>query len=180
MFIQSLLIIFFIMSPLILRSMFPYFWTDFLHHIDLLWILLQFVSRRRRRPPFLALDRFLQQVQTRPNKAFVVFQEKSYSFKDADRESNKIANALRSDLRPGDTAVLFMINEPAFMFCWLALAKLGCACALLNSSIRTKSFMSHFRCCSSAKILIASAGEKKTALLCVHSINCPSFLIVAS
>lgn len=167
MFLQSLIFTALIISPFILKRGFPYFWTDFLYHVELLRILLKFVSRRRRRPPFLALDRFLQQVETRPNKNFVVFENESYSFKDADRESNKIANALRtaSDLRPGDTAVLFMLNEPAFIFCWLALAKLGCACALLNSSIRARSLLSSFRCCSGAKVLIASAGKKRNVLL---------------
>ncbi|KAI7802850.1 hypothetical protein IRJ41_020396, partial [Triplophysa rosa] len=144
-FLQSLLFtaLVIIISPVILKRISPYFWTDFLYHIDLLRIFLK----------------FLQQVETRPNKTFVVFENKSYSFKDADRECNKTANALRtaSDLRAGDTAVLFMLNEPAFIFCWLALAKLGCACALLNSSIRSRSLISSLRCCNGAKVLIASA-----------------------
>uniref|UniRef100_A0A8C1WFT4 long-chain-fatty-acid--CoA ligase n=1 Tax=Cyprinus carpio TaxID=7962 RepID=A0A8C1WFT4_CYPCA len=155
MLLLSLLLI---IGPLLLRVFFPFFWTDLVYHTDLLRILLKFVSRRRRRPLFLALDRFLEQVETRPNKAFIVFENKRCSFKDADRESNRIANALRvaSVLRPGDTAVLFMQNEPAFIFCWLALAKLGCACALLNSSIRARSLIASVRCCRGATVLIAS------------------------
>uniref|UniRef100_A0A671SE96 long-chain-fatty-acid--CoA ligase n=1 Tax=Sinocyclocheilus anshuiensis TaxID=1608454 RepID=A0A671SE96_9TELE len=133
-------------------------------HLWLFFFFFFFVSRRRRRPLFLALDRFLEQVETRPNKAFIVFENKRFSFKDADRESNRIANALRvaSVLRPGDTAVLFMQNEPGFVFCWLALAKLGCACALLNSSIRARSLIASVRCCRGASVLIASEGEKQT------------------
>uniref|UniRef100_A0A673IQB4 long-chain-fatty-acid--CoA ligase n=1 Tax=Sinocyclocheilus rhinocerous TaxID=307959 RepID=A0A673IQB4_9TELE len=146
------------------QVLFPHLWTDLVYHTELLRILLKFVSRRRRRPLFLALDRFLEQVETRPNKAFIVFENKRFSFKDADRESNRIANALRvaSVLRPGDTAVLFMQNEPAFVFCWLALAKLGCACALLNSSIRARSLIASVRCCRGASVLIASEGETQT------------------
>ncbi|XP_067275291.1 long-chain fatty acid transport protein 2-like [Pseudorasbora parva] len=145
--------------PLMIRVFFPCFWTDFVYHAELLRILLKFASRRRRRPLFFALDRFLEQVETRPNKTFIVFENESYSFKDADRESNRIANALRdaSVLNAGDAAVLFMLNEPALIFCWLALAKLGCACALLNSSIRARSLVTSFRCCPRAKVLIASA-----------------------
>ncbi|XP_052008265.1 long-chain fatty acid transport protein 2-like isoform X1 [Xyrauchen texanus] len=160
MFVQSLLLAGFIICPLILRLFYPYLWTDFLYHTVLMRILLKFASRRRRRPLFLALDRFLEQVETGPNKPFIVFENKSYTFKDVDRESNRIANALRtaSVLRPGDTAVLFMLNEPTFIFSWLALAKLGCSCALLNSSIRARSLItSLIRCCSGVKLLIASA-----------------------
>ncbi|XP_050956694.1 long-chain fatty acid transport protein 2 isoform X2 [Labeo rohita] len=158
MFVVSLLLCGLVLCPPILRVFFPYFWTDLVYHTQLLRILLKFVSRRRRRPLFLALDRFLKQVETRPNKTFIVFENKRYSFKDADRESNRIANALRvaSVLNPGDTAVLFLLNEPAFIFCWLALAKLGCACALLNSSIRARSLVASFSCCRGATVLIAS------------------------
>ncbi|RXN16408.1 very long-chain acyl- synthetase-like protein [Labeo rohita] len=158
MFVVSLLLCGLVLCPPILRVFFPYFWTDLVYHTQLLRILLKFVSRRRRRPLFLALDRFLEQVETRPNKTFIVFENKRYSFKDADRESNRIANALRvaSVLNPGDTAVLFLLNEPAFIFCWLALAKLGCACALLNSSIRARSLVASFSCCRGATVLIAS------------------------
>ncbi|KAK2894346.1 hypothetical protein Q8A67_011575 [Cirrhinus molitorella] len=158
MFVVSLLLGGMIICPLILSVFFPYFWTDLVYHTELLRILLKFLSRRRRRPLFLALDRFSEQVATRPNKTFIVFENKRYSFKDADRESNRIANALRvaSVLTPGDTAVLFLLNEPAFIFCWLALAKLGCACALLNSSIRARSLVASFSCCRGAKVLIAS------------------------
>ncbi|KAK9959250.1 hypothetical protein ABG768_011315 [Culter alburnus] len=163
MFLLSVLLGGLIICPLILRLFFPYFWTDFVYHTELLRILLKFVSRRRRRPLFLALDRFLEQVEARPNKTFIVFENERYSFRDADRESNRIANALRaaSVLNPGDTAVLFMLNEPAFIFCWLALAKLGCACALLNSSIRARSLIASFRCCRDAKVLIASEALRR-------------------
>ncbi|KAK7152380.1 hypothetical protein R3I94_008645 [Phoxinus phoxinus] len=163
MFLAAVLLCGLLLCPLFLRRLFPYFWSDFVYHTQLVRILLKFVSRRRRRPLFFALDRFLEQVETRPNKPFIVFENERYSFKDADRESNRIANALRgaSVLTPGDTAVLFMTNEPAFIFCWLALAKLGCACALLNTSIRARCLIASFRCCRGATVLIASEALQR-------------------
>ncbi|KAG8001273.1 Very long-chain acyl-CoA synthetase [Nibea albiflora] len=53
-----------------------------------------------------------------------------------------------------------MGNEPAFMFTWLALAKLGSPVALLNHNIRTKSLLHCFNCCN-AKVLIAAAELKE-------------------
>ncbi|XP_051235629.1 long-chain fatty acid transport protein 2 isoform X2 [Dicentrarchus labrax] len=55
-----------------------------------------------------------------------------------------------------------MGNEPAFMFTWLALAKLGSPVALLNHNIRNKSLLHCFNCCR-AKVLIA-APELKEAV----------------
>lgn len=124
--------------------------------------------RRRRNPMFLFLDRFLQQAAARPQETFVVFEDNNnnerFSYRDADRISNRIANALLSHPRytPGDTVALFMGNEPAFMFLCLALAKLGSPVALLNHTIRSRSLL-HCLGCSRAKVLIA-ASELKDAV----------------
>lgn len=145
--------------PVALRTLSPYLWMDVLYFGDLLRILVKFVSRRRRRPLFFVLDRFLEQTASQPDKIFIAFENESYSYTYTDKRSNKTADALRSHpgYEPGDTVALFMGNEPAFMFTWLALAKLGSPVALLNHNIRTKSLLHCFNCCN-AKVLIAAPG----------------------
>ncbi|CAB1338935.1 unnamed protein product [Coregonus sp. 'balchen'] len=158
MYLVSILFASLAVTPLVLKTLFPYFWKDAFYLADLVRILLKFVLRRRRKPLFLVLDRFLEQSAAHADRPFIVFENKTYSYQDTDRRSNKIANALQrhSELRPGDTVALFMGNEPAFIFTWLALAKLGCPVALLNHNIRSRSLLHCFNCCS-AKLLIAAA-----------------------
>ncbi|VFV33812.1 very long-chain acyl-synthetase [Lynx pardinus] len=48
-----------------------------------------------------------------------------------------------------------MGNEPAYVWLWLGLAKLGCAMSCLNSNIRAKSLLHCFQCCG-AKVLLVS------------------------
>ncbi|KAK5874221.1 hypothetical protein PBY51_019188 [Eleginops maclovinus] len=122
------------------------------------------MSRKRRRPFFFVLDRFLEQTSTHPDKPFIVFENEHFSYSYTDRRSSKTANALLAQpgYKAGDTVALFMGNEPAFMFTWLALAKLGSPVALLNHNIRTKSLLHCFNCCK-AKVLIA-ASELKDAV----------------
>ncbi|XP_010778245.1 very long-chain acyl-CoA synthetase-like [Notothenia coriiceps] len=150
--------------PFAIKTLSPYLWLDILYLKDLLRILVTFVSRRRRRPFFFVLDRFLEQTAAHPDKSFIVFENEHFSYTYTDRRSNQTANALLAQpgYKAGDTVALFMGNEPAFMFTWLALAKLGSPVALLNHNIRTKSLLHCFNCCK-ATVLIA-ASELKAAV----------------
>ncbi|XP_035508289.1 very long-chain acyl-CoA synthetase-like [Morone saxatilis] len=164
MYLLSILLASILIIPFALKTFCPYIWVDMLYCTDLLRILVRFVSRRRRRPLFFVLDRFLEQTAAHPDKLFIVFENEGYSYKYTDKRSNKTANALQSHpgYKVGDTVALFMGNEPAFMFTWLALAKLGSPVALLNHNIRNKSLLHCFNCCR-AKVLIA-APELKEAV----------------
>ncbi|XP_039867787.1 very long-chain acyl-CoA synthetase [Simochromis diagramma] len=155
--LASLLII-----PFALKTFSPYVWMDIVYFGDLVRILVKFVARRRRRPLFFVLDRFLEQTEAHPDNTFIVFENESYTYACTDKRSNKIANALQSHAgyKGGDTVALFMGNEPTFLFTWLALAKLGSPVALLNHNIRTKSLLHCFNCCK-AKVLIAAAELKE-------------------
>lgn len=131
-----------------------------LYIVTLLRFFVPFAVRCRRQPVFLVLDRFLEQTAAQPDRPFIVFENERFSYRDTDRRSNKIANALLSHplFKAGDTVALFMGNEPAFLFTWLALAKLGSPVALLNYNIRSKSLLHGFNC-SNAKVLIAAPGR---------------------
>lgn len=159
MFIISIILASIAVIPFALKTFRPYLWMDILYFGDLLRIMATFVSRIRRNAFYSVLDRFMEQTAAQPDKVFVVFNNDRHTYSDADRRSNKIANALQKDARfkAGATVALFMGNEPAFLFTWLALAKLGSAVALLNYNIRNKSLLHCFNCCG-ANVLIAAAG----------------------
>ena len=159
-YLLSVILATILVIPFTLKTFYPYVWMDILYFRDLLRILVRFVSRRRRRPLFFVLDRFLEQSAAHPDKLFIVFEHEAYSYSYTDKRSDKTANALQaqSGYQAGDTVALFMGNEPAFMFTWLALAKLGSPVALLNHNIRSKSLLHCFNCCK-AKVLIAASGS---------------------
>ncbi|KAL4613304.1 very long-chain acyl-CoA synthetase-like isoform X1 [Arapaima gigas] len=144
--------------PLLLKLYFPYFWSDCSFMISLARSFITFAKRRLRKPMFTVLDRFFEHAAQHPHKTFLVFEDDAYSYRDADERSNRMAQALKrhAGLKEGDTVALYMGNEPAFVFCWLALAKLGCSAALLNNNIRAKSLLHCFNCCG-AKVIIAAS-----------------------
>ncbi|XP_034428897.1 very long-chain acyl-CoA synthetase-like [Hippoglossus hippoglossus] len=164
LYVVSVLFASILIVPFAIKTFCPYLWKDLQYFVVLLRILVKFASRRRRRPLFSVLDRFLEQSAAHKDKPFIVFGEDSFSYSVTDERSNKVANALRAHpgFTAGDTVALFMGNEPAFLITWLALAKLGSPVALLNHNIRTKSLLHCFSCCR-AKVLI-SAPELKEAV----------------
>uniref|UniRef100_A0A3B3ZJQ6 Long-chain-fatty-acid--CoA ligase n=1 Tax=Periophthalmus magnuspinnatus TaxID=409849 RepID=A0A3B3ZJQ6_9GOBI len=138
---------------------YPYFLHDLRYVISVTGIGIKMAKFQKKTPYYTVLERFLEQAKNQPQKTFLIFEGRSFSYSFADNESNKVARALQThtDLKEGDTAAVFVGNEPDFVWLWLALAKLGCTAALLNTNIRSKSLLHCFSCCD-AKVLVAGAG----------------------
>ncbi|XP_076849877.1 long-chain fatty acid transport protein 2-like [Brachyhypopomus gauderio] len=148
--------------PLMIYIRFPYFVQDTIYIIKGIRIALRIRKFKSSVPCYTILNRFLDAVKKHPEKKFIIFENQSYSYEDADKISNKVANALldHTSLRSGDTVALFLGNEPFFIWIWLALAKLGCPASLLNYNIRSKSLLHCLSCCG-AKILIADEDVRE-------------------
>ncbi|MGH0163539.1 UNVERIFIED_CONTAM: hypothetical protein FKN15_047178 [Acipenser sinensis] len=120
-------------------------------------------------------------VQKQPHKPFIVFENKTYSYLDADKQSNKVASALQkhAGLKEGDTVAMFLGNEPDFIWIWLGLAKLGCAAALLNYNIRSKSLLHCFSCCGAHALIAAPElkGAVEDVLVSLQEQNVSVFIL---
>lgn len=151
--------------PLLLYLRNPYFFQDLCYSVTAIKIGYKVEKYRRRKPFYSILDCFLDRVAKQPQKTFVLFEDSSYSYSQADRESNRVARALsrHAQLKEGDTVALLLGNEPQFLWMWLALTKLGCTASLLNFNIRSKSLLHCYSCCN-AKVLLAGAGKNSKYL----------------
>eukprot|EP00058_Branchiostoma_floridae_P027771 XP_002613262.1 hypothetical protein BRAFLDRAFT_57365 [Branchiostoma floridae] len=133
------------------------------------------MSRFRRytsaQPPVSLVDRFLHQVQLQPDKPFVLFEDQLYTYKDVDVMSNKVANVFHGEVVTcGDTVAMLVYNEPAFIWTFLGLAKLGVKIALLNTNLRNKSLVHCFKA-AEAKVLIVGQGLPKAAKVTVGRLS---------
>ncbi|KAM4676634.1 long-chain fatty acid transport protein 2-like [Discoglossus pictus] len=139
------------------RKLLPYLWQDINFFLKALRYMLKMESRCQSSPPCFFLEVFLEQVSFRPHQDFIIYQDQAYTYKDIDLKSNQLAWALKhnTQLKQGDCVGLFMTNDPAYVWTWLGLEKLGCVTACLNYNIRFKSFL-HCFASSGAKVLIAS------------------------
>ncbi|XP_051741050.1 very long-chain acyl-CoA synthetase [Ctenopharyngodon idella] len=152
---------FFVSAVLLLFALkyrYPYFIKEANYIYRLALVGYRMTKYIKSKPFYTLVDRFLDSVQKNPHKAFIRFQDKTYSYEQSDKQSNKIARTFlkHADLHEGDTVALLFGNEPMFLWIWLALAKIGCSTALLNHNIRSKSLLHCFTCCG-ANVLIAAA-----------------------
>ena len=145
-----------------LGTLFPYLAEDCEYILRSIRLGARLVGYKKIRPFYSILDRFADAARRQPGKVFLRFEGRDYSYGEVDKQSNKVARALRAEARlsEGDGVALFLANEPGFVWTWLALAKLGCPAALLNFNIRSKSLLHCFSCCG-AKVLIASRGKRR-------------------
>uniref|UniRef100_A0A3Q3RHM9 long-chain-fatty-acid--CoA ligase n=2 Tax=Mastacembelus armatus TaxID=205130 RepID=A0A3Q3RHM9_9TELE len=146
-----------VLSFSFLKTVFPYFGEDCTYILRTIKLGARLFKYKKVKPFYSIVDCFLDAVQRQPNKIFLRFEGREYSYSDVDKESNKVARALRAEarLKEGDTVALFLPNEPNVVWIWLGLAKLGCPAALLNFNIRSKSLLHCFSCCG-AKVIVTS------------------------
>ncbi|XP_044521112.1 very long-chain acyl-CoA synthetase isoform X3 [Gracilinanus agilis] len=146
-----------LLLPLLVNLCCPYFFQDTGYFLKVVGVARRVRSYSRRRPVRTILTAFLERVRQTPNKPFVLFQDETLSYAQVDRRSNQAARLLhdRLGLRQGDCVAVFLANEPAYVWLWMGMLKLGCAMACLNYNIRAKSLIHCFQC-SGAKVLLAS------------------------
>ncbi|MEE6509404.1 hypothetical protein FKM82_025965 [Ascaphus truei] len=145
------------------RRFFPYFWIDLRYLLKVIRYGLRIELYKRTGRIVTVVDRFVQQAQQVPNKAFLVFQEQVHTYRDVDRRSNRVAQVFlrHSALSRGDTVAMLMSNEPDFLNVWFGMAKLGCSVAFLNYNLRSRSLLHCFHSCG-AKILVVGADMLET------------------
>ncbi|XP_007170481.2 long-chain fatty acid transport protein 2 [Balaenoptera acutorostrata] len=146
-----------LLLPLLVNLCSPYFFQDVSYFLRLARMARQVRRYGQRRPVRTILHAFLERAHQSPHKPFLLFRDQTLTYVQVDRRSNQVARALRDrlGLRQGECVAIFLGNEPAYVWLWLGLAKLGCAMACLNCNIRGKSLLHCFQCCG-AKVLLAS------------------------
>lgn len=93
-----------------------------------------------------------------PGRPFLRFEGRSFSYGRAERESNRLGQALRAAGLGGRTAALLAGNEPFFVWAWIGLAKLGARPAFLGTALRPAALLHCLRACQ-ARALLATHGE---------------------
>tara|TARA_Y100001934_G_scaffold283395_1_gene402791 strand:- start:6086 stop:7684 length:1599 start_codon:yes stop_codon:yes gene_type:complete len=78
-----------------------------------------------------------KRAQTTPDSPFIISDDRTLSFAETDRESNRVANAVEAlGVDAGATMLVLMPNIVSFIFVWLGLAKRGAIQVPVNTAYR--------------------------------------------
>lgn len=73
-----------------------------------------------------------------PNKTALIFEGKSFTYKELDQMANRMANGLRElGIQRGDRVGLFLPNIPEFVISYLGILKLGAVAVSLNVMLKS-------------------------------------------
>uniref|UniRef100_A0A673CKQ6 long-chain-fatty-acid--CoA ligase n=1 Tax=Sphaeramia orbicularis TaxID=375764 RepID=A0A673CKQ6_9TELE len=139
------------------RMAHPFFWVDLIYYLKLQRYRKK-LQARMQQGIITYVDCFLHQARTNPSKAFLVFEERTLTYRDVDRRSNKYANAFRTEvgLKQGDIVALLMCNEPDFICAWLGLCKVGCEVAFLNVNMKSRSVLHCLHSCGARTLVVGA------------------------
>ncbi|KAJ8260552.1 hypothetical protein COCON_G00162750 [Conger conger] len=113
---------------------------------------------------------FAETVQRFGDKTALIFEGtgESWSFRELDTYSNRVANVLlQRGFQEGDVVALFMENRSQYVGLWLGMAKIGVEAALINFNLRLEALV-HCVTISNAKAVVFGT-ELSDALCEVHS-----------
>ncbi|KAI7850793.1 hypothetical protein BDC45DRAFT_572481 [Circinella umbellata] len=80
--------------------------------------------------------RFKTKAKAFPNHVFVIFEGKSYTFRQLEIASNRLAHwLLEHNVQKGEIVAMMHQNHPTFYISWLAILKIGATPALINTNL---------------------------------------------
>uniref|UniRef100_A0A8W7PN09 long-chain-fatty-acid--CoA ligase n=1 Tax=Anopheles coluzzii TaxID=1518534 RepID=A0A8W7PN09_ANOCL len=87
-------------------------------------------------------DIFAEFVSKQPEKACLIFEGRTWTFREVNDYSNRLANVFHSHgYKHGDVVGLLQENRPEFVATWLGLSKLGVIVPLINHNLRKNALM---------------------------------------
>ena len=96
-----------------------------------------------------------QLAKDHPNKNALFFEDKSWTWKKFNEESNKIANFFSNHgLKPGNTVAVMMENSPEYFFITTGINKIQGICALVNINQRQQALVHSIKIVNAKYIII--------------------------
>ncbi len=78
-----------------------------------------------------------KRAQESPDKTFLLFEGKEFSYREMDERSSRVAAKLIGEgVKRGDNVAVFMENRPEFIHAWFGIMKAGAAMVPINPALK--------------------------------------------
>ncbi|GFN75279.1 very long-chain acyl-coa synthetase-like [Plakobranchus ocellatus] len=146
-------------SLMVVALLYPGIYRD-VYTIIVFMRIVRLVKRSCTKPKFI-IDRFEEVVAQHPDKIFLVFHKKRFSYATVDSQANRVARVLTSlGFRAGDTLALIMSNEPAFIWIYLGVQKIGGRIALVNHHLMAEGLRHSIVSCAPKMVLVGDGLDE--------------------
>ncbi|MHC5748413.1 MAG: AMP-binding protein, partial [Nostoc sp.] len=96
-----------------------------------------------------------------PNKIALIFEGKTFTYKQLDQLAGKAANALRGlQVKKGDRVALFLPNIPEFVISYLGILKIGAIAVSINVMLKNAEVSYILHDCA-AKVIITTESQRQ-------------------
>ncbi|XP_034323107.2 long-chain fatty acid transport protein 2 isoform X2 [Magallana gigas] len=111
------------------------------------------------------IDMFEETSRLHPERVFIVFEDKNYTYAMVDAMANRVANVVAAwNLTVGETVAIMAYNSPEFLWTFLGVLKLGLAGTFINYHLQEEPLI-HSLTASRSRHLIVGRGLPKPAII---------------
>ncbi len=99
-----------------------------------------------------------------PDKAALIFEEKSYTYRELDENVNRLAGELKNlGIEKGDRVILFLPNIPGFVIGYFAVQKLGAIAVSANAMLKRHE-LEYIVNDADAKVLLTTESQRQEVI----------------
>ncbi|XP_071147653.1 long-chain fatty acid transport protein 2-like [Mytilus edulis] len=127
----------------------------------------------------LLIDHFEASVKRFPQRTYVIYEDRCYSFEHINTEACRVANIVSKwGLKQEDSVSILIHNSPDFIWTFFGLLKLGITATLLNTNVREETLINAI-CVTDTKAVIVGQGDDlyDAVYEIVETIGVPVYLI---
>ncbi|KAG2217038.1 hypothetical protein INT45_002375 [Circinella minor] len=110
-----------------------------------LWELIKTFSKfkkAQREDKMHIYYRFKERAKEEPDRVFLIFEDKKFTFRQLEQASNQLAHwLLAKNVKPKDVVCMMHQNSPAFFISFLAISKIGAIPSFMNTSLVEESLL---------------------------------------
>uniref|UniRef100_A0A0B7BKD3 Long-chain-fatty-acid--CoA ligase n=1 Tax=Arion vulgaris TaxID=1028688 RepID=A0A0B7BKD3_9EUPU len=141
----------------VVRIVYPPLWRD----LYTLFVNIRVIRRVKKAylAQELVIDQFERQALLRSKHPLIIFKDQRFTYSEVNRQANRVAHSLvKLGIRQGNVIAIVMTNEPAFLWIYLGVQKLGARVALVNHHLLSEGLRYSITSCA-PKLVITGSGQ---------------------